>query len=164
MGPLGAIQLPAEVHMIRPVGLLDMDHRQAAGPEHVQHPPGTADAVPGRVRQIVRGHVLKVLLLDVDDQQSAVGSQLHGCHSFLMIFEGGQPGSVPVKIDAKAHFHLGSAPFLMVRPVYQTGSPRARLEKTTGNRTTPVVIFPKLRYNSLVCQSLPPGAALGAFP
>ena len=81
-----------------------------------------------------------------------------------MIFEGGQPGSVPVKIDAKAHFHLGSAPILMVRPVYQTGSPRARLEKTTGNRTTPVVIFPKLRYNSLVCQSLPPGAALGAFP
>ncbi|ERK55329.1 hypothetical protein HMPREF1545_03677 [Oscillibacter sp. KLE 1728] len=37
-------------------------------------------------------------------------------------------------------------------------------EKKSGKERGVVVFFSDLRYNFLVCQSLPPSAALGAYP
>jgi len=66
---------------------------------------------------------------------------------------GGSRQGLPLKIPDGLQTQLG--------PGFMAPQPR---EKKSGKERGVVVFFSDLRYNFLVCQSLPPSAALGAYP
>ena len=82
MHALRAVQLTAEIHHVRPVDLLDLYDGQPFRAEHVDHPSGIADAGPLRGVEIILVHIFEILLLDVDDQQSAFFLDVHKSDSF----------------------------------------------------------------------------------
>ena len=66
---------------------------------------------------------------------------------------GGSRQGLPLKIPDGPQTQLGPG-FMAPQP----------WEKKSGKGRGVVVFFSDLRYNFLVCQSLPPSAALGAYP